>query len=88
MNRREATAPLLALGAIRSAASVPSPREAGLIDRLIASVAFSKEVIFIRNGTDATAGAAAKRVQDSTISSARTSPRRTISSASAERARK
>ena len=64
MNRREATALLLALGAIRTAATHPSPREAGLIDRLIASVASSKEVIFIRNGTDATPGAAARRVQD------------------------
>lgn len=64
MNRRQATALLLALGAIRPAAADPSPGEARLIDRLIASVASSKEVIFIRNGTDATPDAAAKHLQD------------------------
>ncbi len=64
MNRRKATAILFASGIFNSALAVPNQAEAALIERLIALVASSKEVIFIRNGTEATPAEAARHLRD------------------------
>ncbi len=64
MNRRQAAATIFSLAMIRSALAEPSQGEAVLIERLIALVGSSKEVIFIRNGTEATPDAAARHLRD------------------------
>lgn len=64
MNRRQAAALLLALALIRPAVAEPDQGEAVLIERLIALVGSSKEVVFVRNGTEATPDAAARHLRD------------------------
>ncbi len=64
MDRRQAAASVFALTMIRPALADPGPGETVLIERLIALVGSSKEVVFIRNGTEATPAAAAKHLRD------------------------
>ncbi len=64
MDRRQAAASLFALAMIPPALAEPNQGETVLIERLIALVGSSKEVIFIRNGTEATPDAAARHLRD------------------------
>lgn len=64
MNRRQAGASLLGLGLMRISLAAPSQAEAALIERLIALVGSSKDVVFIRNGTESKAQDAAKHLRD------------------------
>ena len=64
MNRRQAAASVFALAMIQPALAEPDAVETALIERLIALVGSSKDVIFVRNGTEATPDAAARHLRD------------------------